>query len=1274
MFRSIARLAAAWIFICVSQSNLTAQCALSCHNLLQVSLNQNGQATILPQTILTNAYPLSCSPTGPNAFTVTIMGANGQPIPTNPTVTCANVGQTLTVKVTHNASQNSCWGSIKIEDKLPPALVCTNKTVSCAVSNLEPSNPLIGQPTATDNCDASLTLSKVDVFTDLNCNQTYNGTYYSGYVTRTWTAVDDYANSTTCTQLIFLERKTVWQVNFPKNLDGNVLPALQCSPAPNTNPSATGFPTIDNVPIQTGSFCELNAAYTDQTVPICDGTYKILRTWTVVDWCNNMTKSSLQIIKVVDDKPPVFACPADMTASTSGSSCSAAVNFPAVSATDNCSASISYKITTPFGTVNSNGGSLTGIPAGTHTIIYMATDACGNSSTCSLKLTVGDDDPPVAICDGYTVVSIGSSGSVTVPAGTLDDGSYDNCCAKPTLIFKVKKMGDPGDFQPSVTFTCADVGVKTVILRVIDCNGNYNDCMVSVEVQDKLDPVLTCPPNKTIQCKGYTSGGNFNQLYGAPTATDNCGTPTVVELTPIIDLGMCGTGTITRIFKATDGGGRTALCTQIITIINSTPYNGSQIQWPPDYSITACSSPDSLAPTKLPAPYNAPNLGQVNYSCSQVGVNHTDEVFQIAPPACWKILRKWVVIDWCQFNPNIPNSPGRWEYTQTLKIMDTTPPVFTNPPDNMTVELGANCVATVTLPQPTATDCSTDITFVANSPFGSGFGPFQNISAGDYDVTFRAFDGCGNQAVHTFKVFVKDLKAPTPVCLNGLSINLMQSGMAVIWASDFSAGSSNDNCTPAGLLKYSLAPFTGITSDTFTCADLGTNVINLYVSDASGNQSFCTTYIIVQDNFGICPNQVQTAQVAGFIKNEQNETVEDVKITLTGGSNAIPVITGSDGSFAFPGVPVNGNYTVEPKKDLNPLNGISTFDLVKLGKHILNTEKLTSPYKIIAADINHNGTVSTFDMVELRKLILGIYSDFPAADSWRFVDAGFQFSDPADPFKDNFPEKKSVNGLPTSGMNGNFIGVKVGDLTGDAVPNNFIQSDDRTAGTLDLFLENKKCTVGEKLELTLRARDFSGIEALQTTLGWDVDALGLEKIVPKNGMPESNFNMMLTGEGLLPMVWENASENTQSADNEFVTLNFICKKSGSTPDFFRLPEGYTPPAAWRNGEHLNLQLVFENGEGQNTNAPTQSLELQQNQPNPWQSETTVGYVLPTYGERAVMRVFDVAGRQVAAYVLPVSAGYGEVKISRSDLPTAGVFQIRLETSSGVLTRKMVVVD
>jgi hypothetical protein len=51
-------------------------------------------------------------------------------------------------------------------------------------------------------------------------------------------------------------------------------------------------------------------------------------------------------------------------------------------------------------------------------------------------------------------------------------------------------------FSSHVKFCCTDVNStpkQMVILRAIDASGNFNDCMVGVEVQDKIGPSITCP-------------------------------------------------------------------------------------------------------------------------------------------------------------------------------------------------------------------------------------------------------------------------------------------------------------------------------------------------------------------------------------------------------------------------------------------------------------------------------------------------------------------------------------------------------------------------------------------------------------------------------------------------------------------------------------------------------------------------------------------------------------------------------------------------------------
>ncbi|MEZ4980458.1 MAG: hypothetical protein R2769_02510 [Saprospiraceae bacterium] len=56
-------------------------------------------------------------------------------------------------------------------------------------------------------------------------------------------------------------------------------------------------------------------------------------------------------------------------------------------------------------------------------------------------------------------------------------------------------------------------------------------------------------------------------------------------------------------------------------------------------------------------------------------------------------------------------------------------------------------------------------------------------------------DDCGNTSQIDITFEIIDCKAPTPVCHNGLSIDLMPSGMVEVWATDFDA-SSYDYCHP----------------------------------------------------------------------------------------------------------------------------------------------------------------------------------------------------------------------------------------------------------------------------------------------------------------------------------------------------------------------------------------------------------------------------------------------------------------------------------------------
>ena len=111
---------------------------------------------------------------------------------------------------------------------------------------------------------------------------------------------------------------------------------------------------------------------------------------------------------------------------------------------------------------------------------------------------------------------------------------------------------------------------------------------------------------------------------------------------------------IERRFQATDGNDGVApgTCTQRIWVVDYDPFfitdqtcNNPNPQdgviWPCDVLLTTC--PDDLGDTGEPTVFDD--------ACSLIGVTYDDTRFDFVDSVCFKILREWSVIDWCQYNP-----------------------------------------------------------------------------------------------------------------------------------------------------------------------------------------------------------------------------------------------------------------------------------------------------------------------------------------------------------------------------------------------------------------------------------------------------------------------------------------------------------------------------------------------------------------------------------------------------------------------------------------------
>lgn len=305
-----------------------------------------------------------------------------------------------------------------------------------------------------------------------------------------------------------------------------------------------------------------------------------------------------------------------------------------------------------------------------------------------------DTIPPVAACDEITVVAIGIddpndcylpdgakqfAGVTWVKAITFDDGSYDNCTFP--LHYTVRRAapysdcinslnpvngnvpcGDnlpdfPSEFEravsesDSIKFYACEVGAtQTVILRVYQTDGNgqiahngqgapiFNECLINVEVVDKIKPFCTAPANISVSCENFDPS---LLAYGAPAVGENCCLDTLIESVNYTQFDtLCNKGTLKRTFQVIDCSGNSSTCSQTIVVNYEQDY---YVRFPNDVIVT---EPNGTGY------YGEPTFFRED--CELTGVAYSDQVFTNVPDADLMIERTWTIINWCTFNPALP--------------------------------------------------------------------------------------------------------------------------------------------------------------------------------------------------------------------------------------------------------------------------------------------------------------------------------------------------------------------------------------------------------------------------------------------------------------------------------------------------------------------------------------------------------------------------------------------------------------------------------------------
>jgi hypothetical protein len=442
---------------------------------------------------------------------------------------------------------------------------------------------------------------------------------------------------------------------------------------------------------------DLVIIYTETTEELECGEV-VTRTWTATNFCGNSV-TVIQVLTSYDDVAPVveYATP-DMTIS-----CSDEIPEIEVIFVDNCDSELTLTVNTQIE------GSGCNIQI---TKTCVATDDCGNSISSTTVITIVDTTPPLLI---------GVPSDITLECGEeVSDAivfATDNC--DEDLVIALTAVSNP--------IACGYELIRTWT-TVDDC-GNEASESQTIIFGDSVDPILVgVPADVTVECDAVPEAANVS-------VTDNCDVDPDIDFSELITPGEpamegghpCG-WTVERTWIATDLCGNTSEGTQTITVVDTTAPD--LIGVPANITVQCDGIPE------------APIVTAVD-NCDEFPMEVVLEENILQLDCGYQLIRTWIVEDNC------------WNYnsaSQVITVVDTTDPVLSGVPNNITVECDAIPVPAVVTASDNCTSEFLDVNLTENTfPLGCGYALIRY---------WTVHDACGNTVTESQVITVVDLEAP----------------------------------------------------------------------------------------------------------------------------------------------------------------------------------------------------------------------------------------------------------------------------------------------------------------------------------------------------------------------------------------------------------------------------------------------------------------------------------------------------------------------------------
>ena len=417
----------------------------------------------------------------------------------------------------------------------------------------------------------------------------------------------------------------------------------------------------------------------------------------------------------------------------------------------------------------------------------------------------------------------------------------------------------------------------------------------------------------------------------------------------------------------------------------------------------------------------------------------------------------------------------------------------------------------------------------------------------------------------------------------------------------------------------------------------------------------------------IIPQAITTFSIKGRTINAKKEMVQTSKIFLKNPSSKDSTNTAVDGSYAFTSLVASVDYTLKPTKnnDITKANGINTSDVLLLQRHILNTTKITNPYKLIAADVNGDKIINSTDLLKIKRLILGTDITFTKGSGankidrlWEFIDSAYVFPDTTNPF----PFKDSINftNLTSSKINQTFISVKLGDVSSDWNPG-VLKGVNIKPVVLAYKTSNKELGIGNSIvKIPITSNNFKELIAIQYTLHFnnkEYEFVGIE-----NNKLDIDFNdKQANANGNISFLWTDKTANEKTIADGTELFVLVLKQKGIGNLELGMSDAITEVSAWDKDFNQHNIILTKREIIEEQPATINEINIF---PNPANGQVNIGSI-----NAKQIAIIDIMGRTIKQFNNTLK----HQTISIAKLPR-GVYHVQAIMNDGSISNKKLVVE